>query len=432
MPSPAPPAATSAVRWHMLGWVFAAAFIAYLQRTAMSVVAVPLAHDAGFTTSQVGWLFNAFMVTYTLFQVPGGVFGQRVGARRAVLLYTLLSVAALASFALAPGFATGATLFALLIATRLVLGVAHGPLFPTNSGLMQAWFPPRRWALINGLQVMGLSFGGAAAGPLVSAITVHGGWQRAMLATCVPGLLLAAGWWWAVRDTPREHPGVSTDELARIAEGRAAPAAAGFDWRRIGAVLANRVVWVLTLGYLLQNYAYYFFFSWSVTYLVESRHLTLLRSGWFSAVPILAGGVGAWLGGQWCDLAVARLGARRGYRLLPMIALPLAAALLVVLLQTPSDGLAVALLAACFFAIQLTQAPFWAAAFHVSGDQASTATGVLNAGGNLGGIIGIWLIARLVEQSGWTLALETGVGFTLASAATWFWVDADRARRVPA
>jgi ACS family D-galactonate transporter-like MFS transporter len=414
------------VRWLIFGWVFAAAFIAYLQRTAMSVVAVPLSREAGFTTSQIGWLFNAFMITYTALQVPGGLFGQRIGPRRAVLSCTLLAIAGTLAFVLTPALASGAALFALMIGARLVIGVAHGPLFPTNSGLMQAWFPPRRWALVNGLQVMGLSLGGAAAPPIVAALMDRHGWQFAMLATCVPGLVFAVGWWWFARDAPREHAGVSAAELAVIEHGRAPAPARHFDWHQIAAVLADRNIWWLTVGYLLQNYVYYFFWNWSFSYLVEARHMTVPTSGWMTAIPLVAGALGAWLGGQWCDLACARFGPRWGFRLLPMIALPLAALLLLIASRTLSDRLAIAALAGCFFATQLTQAPFWAAAYWVAPNQASTATGVLNAGGNLGGIIGTWLVASLVSGTGWGTAIATGVGFSLASAGTWFLVDADR------
>jgi len=429
MPSSGAPAAAARptrVRWLMFLWVFLAAFVAYLQRTAMSVIAVPLNQQQGFTTPQIGWVFNAFMITYTAFQVPGGMLGQRLGPRRGTALWLAAAAAGTAAFALAPAFASGAALFAAMIVIRLLIGAAHGPLFPTNAGLMQAWFPPRRWALINGLQVTGLTLGGAAATPIVASLMERSGWQAAMLATCVPGVALALFWWWSVRDTPAEHAAVSAGEIAAIGAGREAALGARFDWRAVGRLLANRNVWWLTLGYLLQNYVYYFFWNWSFSYLVEGRHMTVPRSGWLAAIPLASGAAGAWLGGQWCDLLCAKLGPRWGFRALPLLALPLAALLLLVVAHTSSDRVAIAALAGCFFATQLTQAPFWAAAYWVAPEQASMATGVLNAGGNLGGIIGTWLVATLVGSASWPVAIATGVGFALASAATWIPVNAER------
>ncbi len=420
----APPAIR--IRWVIFAWVFATAFVAYLQRSAMSVIAVPLHRELGFTIEQIGWIFNAFMITYTAFQVPGGMFGQRVGPRRGTTLYLVVAAAGTVAFAAAPWVAAGAALFALMIGIRLLIGVAHGPLFPTNAGLMQAWFPPRRWALINGLQVMGLSLGGALAQPIAGSLMERSGWQVALYATSVPGFLLAVFWWWSVRDTPREHPVVGAAELAEIEADRQPTRARRFDWAEVRRVLLNRHIAWITIGYLLQNYVYYFFWNWGFSYLVEGRHMTVPSSKWLMAIPLAAGAIGAALGGQWCDLARARLGPRWGFRLLPLVALPLAALLLVVVARTPSDALAVAALAGCFFATQLTQAPFWAAAYWIAPEQASTATGIVNAGGNLGGIIGTWLVAMLVSSAGWGTAIATGVGFALASAATWFLVDAER------
>ncbi|HXQ30781.1 MAG TPA: MFS transporter [Steroidobacteraceae bacterium] len=418
------------VRWLVFVWIFAAAFIAYLQRTTLAVVAVPLTREAGFTTWQISWLFNAFLIAYTAFQVPGGLFGQRVGARRGTLACILLSVAGTAGFAFAPALATGTSLLALLAAARFITGVAQGPLFPINAGLVQAWFPPRRWALMNGLQVTGLSLGAAATQPIVSRLMSDHGWQAAVYATCVPGLALAAVWWWYVRDTPREHPAVLHAELTEIEGGEQPARARQFDWAAAGRVLADRNVLLLTLGYLLMNYVFYFFMNWSFTYLVEARKLTILQSGWLAAIPLVTGALCASLGGYLCDLACLRIGARWGFRIVPLVTLPLAAVLLSVAMRTESAYWAVAALAGCFGCAQMTEAPFWAAAFWVARDQASAATGVLNTGGNVGGIIGTFLVGYLASRYGWGAAFATGIGFALASGALWLLIDAER--RVPA
>jgi MFS transporter, ACS family, glucarate transporter len=386
---------------------------------------VPLMHQVGFTTWQISWLFNAFLIAYTGFQIPGGLFGQRVGPRRGTLACLLLSVAGTAAFAAAPQLALGAALLVLLALARFVTGVAQGPLFPINAGLIQAWFPPRRWALMNGLQVTGLSLGAAVTQPLVARLMTDHGWQAAVYSTCLPGLALAAVWWWYVRDTPREHPAVRSAELAEI-EGGERPPPRQFQWAAARRVLANRNVLLLTLGYLLMNYVFYFFMNWSFTYLVEARRLTILQSGWLAAIPLVTGALCASVGGYLCDLACVRLGARWGFRVLPLVTLPLAAVLLSVAMRTDGAYWAVAALAACFGCVQMTEAPFWAATFWVAREQASAATGLLNTGGNLGGIIGTFLVGYLASRYGWGAAFATGIGFALASAALWLLIDVER------
>ena len=412
----------------MFGCVFAAAFVTYVQRQSLSVVATRLMPEAGLTTRELSWLFDAFLIFYTLLQFPGGLLAQRIGARRLTFGCVLLSTLATAATGFAPAVAAGTTLLWLLIATRAINGIALGPLFPANAGVVQAWYPPHRWALMNGLQVTGLSLGAAVTPLAVAAVMQAFGWHAALYATCVPGLLLAAVWLWYVRDTPREHGAVHATELAEIepTPRPALPRAGG--WTEARRVLTNRNVLLLSLGYLLMNYVFYFFMHWSFLYLVEERHLTLLQGGSLALIPFLTGSVCASVGGYLCDGACRRLGPRWGFRLVPLVTLPLAALLLLLAVRLESPYAAVAALAACFGCAQMTEAPFWAATFWVARERASAATGVLNSGGNIGGIIGTPIVGYLVAAHNWNAAFATGVGFALASAALWLLIDADRGR----
>jgi len=54
-----------------------------------------------------------------------------------------------------------------------------------------------------------------------------------------------------------------------------------------------------------------------------------------------------------------------------------------------------------------------------------SATGVLNTGGNLGGIIGIPIVAYLSGHGHWTLAFVIGAIFALLGAIAWLGIDAD-------
>lgn len=409
----------------MFGCVFAAAFVSYVQRQSLSVVAAQLMPEVGITKVELGWLYAAFLGGYTLFQFPGGLIAQRFGARHATFTCVLLSTLATAATAFAPRIATGIALVAMLVVVRAVNGLALGPLFPANAGVVQAWFPPHRWALMNGLQVTGLSLGATVTPPLVAAIMRAYGWHAALYATCLPGLALAAVWLWYVRNTPREHGAVPPAELAEIEPTRRVTTPRRVSWAEVRLVLANRNVLLLSLSYLLMNYVFYFFMNWSFLYLVQERQLTLLEGGWLASVPFLTGSICASVGGYLCDFACRRFGARWGFRLLPLITLPLAAALLLIAVRVQHPYAAVVALAACFGCAQMTEAPFWAATFWVARERASAATGVLNTGGNLGGIIGSLIVGYLSAAQHWQAVFATGVGFALAGAALWLLIDAE-------
>ena len=414
------------VRWVLFAFIFAASFVAYLQRSSLSVVAAGMMPALGITQVQMAWLFTAFLAAYTLLQFPGGLIGQHIGPRRTVLATLLLSTAGTAATAFAPVLATGLMLVAVLAGVRGLVGAAQGPLFPSTSGLMEAWFPPRRWALVLGLEVTGLSLGAAATPPLLATVMQSFGWQAALYVTCLPGLVLAAFWWHAVRDTPREHRAMTAAELAEIEPAPRAAVARRLTWHEILALLADRNVLLLTLSYLLMNYVYYFFINWSFLYLVQERQLTLLQGGWLASLPLLAGSLGGAFGGQACDLLCHRLGARRGVRVLPLLALPLASVLLLVAVNADSAWAAVAALAGCFGFVQTTEAPYWAGTFWVARERSAAATGLLNTGGNVGGVIGTPIVGYLTAGQHWTAAFAVGVGCALASAALWLLIDVDQ------
>ena len=190
--------------------IFGFACASYLQRQGIGIAAERMMPELGLTQVQVGWLMNAFLITYAVFQVPGGLFGQRFGARLTIAIIGILSVLASVLTAAAPLIATSALMFTTLVIARSLLGVAHGGLFPVEAGTIRHWYPVTRWSSMLGLLVTGLWTGAALASPLVASLMQAYGWQAAILLTSVPSLLLVVLWWIVVRDLPERHPWVKS------------------------------------------------------------------------------------------------------------------------------------------------------------------------------------------------------------------------------
>jgi len=88
--------------------------------------------------------------------------------------------------------------------------------------------------------------------------------------------------------------------------------------------------------------------------------------------------------------------------------------------------LAVVALALCFAAVELNEGPYWAAIMHVGRSDSMAAGGLLNTGGNLGGLICTPIVAYLSGHQAWTPAFLIGMGFAAVSAALWLVVDPTR------
>ena len=119
------------VRWWIFGFLFAIGFLEYLQQRALTIAAEPMIPALHLSQMQIGWLEQAFVIGYMLFQIPGGVLGQRCGARWMFSVIGTASVICIAITAFAPDLLTGAAIFAVMFAAQFVMGVAQAPTFPT-------------------------------------------------------------------------------------------------------------------------------------------------------------------------------------------------------------------------------------------------------------------------------------------------------------
>ena len=417
------------VRWPILACLFGFAFVAYMQRTSFSVAAEQMMPQLGISQLQLGWLMTIYLVPYTILQLPGGVFGQWLGARKALAYTGLLGLVAALATPLAPLLFTGAALLLMLMLARFLLGVAHAPLFPVSTGAIEAWFPVGHWSFPNGLQVSGLQLGSAAATPMIAFLMTTYGWKNALVWTTLPALLLIALWSWYGRDRPAQHPLVSAAELAELGANESAPAATRITMAEVWKVLANRDVLLLAISYTIMNYVFYLLGSWCFLYLVQERHLSVPQSGLLGSLPFIAAAIGAAVGGKWADRLALRFGLRNGYRAIPLVALPLAGVLLFLGVKAANPFWAVAALSLAYGATEMTEGPYAAATTAVSRENAMAAWGVVGTGGNLGGIIGTPIVGWLSSQHAWTAAFVTGAAAAIVSGLMWLWIDGSRAMR---
>jgi MFS family permease len=208
------------VRYRILGVLFVLSFVNYLLRNNLSIAIPSIQEEFSFSNAELGWILGSFNFSYALLQIPGGIFGQIYGPRRA-LTFMALSWGVLTFLtgfvpALMAASATGAMVSLLVI--RVFLGATNAPLFPITAGAFANWFPAGRWAFPNAALSVGLVLGQAAIGPIVTALIVKYGWRESFYLFAPLGLLIGAWWYWYGRDRPAQHPAI-TDEEVRLIEG---------------------------------------------------------------------------------------------------------------------------------------------------------------------------------------------------------------------
>jgi MFS transporter, ACS family, glucarate transporter len=404
----------------------AAGAVVYFQQRAVSIAAERIMPELKLSQMQIGWLQWAFVLAYGLLQIPGGVVGQRLGARKALAALLLIAVAASIAAPLAPYVLQGTTLFAALFLTQLVLGIAHAPFFPVCAGTMEAWLPAGRWALAQGLHTFGCQVGAAIAPAVLVLLISSLGWQPALVWASLPPLALVALWIWYGRDSPREHPSVRGEELAELDALPMPPTDTQITRARMWAILRDRSVAAATLSYICMNYVFYLLSTWSFLYLIQERHFTVIESGALASLPPIGAAIGAGAGGTLTDALCRWFGVRWGFRLVPLVSLPLAGMLLLLATGASNAYVAVAALTLAYTAVEINEASYWAGTMRIAQADTMAATGVLNTGGNAGGWIGIPIVAYLSGHGQWHATFVIGFVCALAAALAWLWVDAAR------
>ena len=420
------------VRYRILAVLFVLSFVNYLLRNNLSVAVPSIRQEFGFTNAELGWILGSFNFAYALFQIPGGIFGEVYGPRRALAIIAVSWGVLTFLTGFAPALMAASTTGAMvsLIVVRFLLGVSNAPIFPVMAVNFASWFPVGRWAFPNAVSTVGVALGQAAIGPVVTILIIKFGWRESFYLLAPLGVLAGAWWYWYGRDRPAEHRAITQAELELIGRERAPANTASprGEWRK---VFLQKDILLLAASYFCNNYVFYMFANWLFIYLVESRGFSLLESGFLYALPFATGALLAAIGGLVCDGLCKRIGARWGCRLPAMSGLVLVAVFLLAGAHSINPYVAVTLLSLCFGFTQFTDGSYWSATTYAGGRHTGTATGVLNTGGNLAGFLAP-VVGLMVDQLGWLSTLASGSVFALTGAALWLFISVQPRKPLPA
>ena len=416
------------MRWRLFAILMLASFVSYVFRNNINTAAPIMMADLGLTEIQWGWVIAAFMTGYALFQLPGGILGDRFGPRWVVTVIAVLWAVTNAAVALVPGaqVASVGAILTSLILVRFFVGIAHAPIYPATNPVIVNWFPVGGWALPCGLSSTALNLGVAASTPVLAWSLIEFGWRASLLYMSPLGLVVAALMWWYARDKPEEHRSVNQAEIDLIAAGRDTETEA--DDAKVSTLdlLKNRDVRWLTLSYFCMNYTFYVVFSWFFYFLVEVRGFSLSDAGWLTSAQWIAGAIGAAASGWYCDRLCRRKGLRLGCRLPIVIAGIASAICLIGGVFHPSPAIAMFLLVACVFFNQAMDPPYWTASMSIGGKASGGVGGMMNTGGNISGIVSAVLLPWFAANFGWSLAITSAAVFSLLAAFLMLFVRPER------
>jgi MFS family permease len=391
--------------------------LSYIDRVNISTAAPFIQADLHLSDAQLGLVLSAFALPYALLQVFGGWLGDRIGARRTMTYLACVWAVATVATGLAVGLAS-------LFAARLLLGLGESAAFPSATQAMSRWLPAELRAMGQGIVHAASRLGNAAAPLIVGGLIALGGWRISFWALGVLSVVWAFVWLRFYRDVPRDHPRTTADELRELPDG-GAPAAGrtATPWRAMLPALLPVLAVDFCYGWLLWVYL-----TWLPSLFKTQFGLKLGGFALYTSLVLLAGVVGDLAGGRLSDELMRRRGALVARRVPLVAGLTASMVCLLPALFVHSLLATTVSLAAAFFFLELTNSTIWALPMDVAPDHAGAASGLVNTGFGVAGVLSPAIFGLLLGASGgqWRLPLLLSVVILAVGAACALKVDPRR------
>jgi MFS family permease len=208
----------SRARLVIVGMIFVAVVINYLDRSNISITVPEMKKAFGFDNRQMGLVLSGFGWSYAAFQICGGWLADRIAPRflyPAILILWSVCTGLLGT----AGLVVGSSITALFL-LRLAVGALEAPAYSINNQVTTAWFPDKERAGATGFYISGQFVGIAFLTPLLFWIQEAFDWRHVFYFTGGLGIFWGLVWLVVYR-SPRKFRGANAAEIAQIEAGGA-------------------------------------------------------------------------------------------------------------------------------------------------------------------------------------------------------------------
>ena len=344
----------------------------YLNRLNFAPVIPLIMEDLKLSHAQVGFVSALFFAFYAAAQLPAGYLSDILGPKRIITFGGVIS--ALANF-----FFSAVSSMFYLIGAQSLNGLGQGGGWGPSVKLLNNWFPESERGRALGAFCTCVSIFTVLAYVLAGYLGETFGWRAAFWTT--PMILLSVVFvFWRVVD---DHPGRPPEPDGANSGNR----------NRLIAILSNKDLRMVCLGFSCLNYISYCNLVWVPAYLHESYSLSVVTASLFAGMYPAAGIIARPLGGYLSDVTFG--GRRRPLLLIGLFFILLST---VFLASTKHLGWAVILIVCVGFFDQLIGTLFFALELDMlPSELAGTGAGFVDAGGHLGSMSAMFISGLLVD-----------------------------------
>jgi len=267
------------LRWLMIGLVFLATLINFIDRFTVSTLAPLIVSDLNLTNQQYAGIASWFLVAYSISHALSGRLYDRIGVKKGFSFsITLWSLAAMAH-----ATARGAGALSVF---RFLLGLGEAGNWPGAAKICAEWFPVKERTFAMSIFNSGAALGSVIATPIIVALQFRFGWQATFLITGSLGFFWLILWLALYRPpTPAERAVLGVQEATNADQT---------PWIEL---IQHKQVWAIVLGRFFSDPVWWLYLNWLPLYLSRVHGLDLKTIAWAAPVPFLVSDIGSLLGG---------------------------------------------------------------------------------------------------------------------------------------
>jgi ACS family D-galactonate transporter-like MFS transporter len=378
---------TSPQRWWLMALLVTGMVICYAQRGALPFAAPTLIKELHISKTDMGFLLSTFFFLYSFMQIPAGWLVDRFGVKKAYALGFIIWSIASALTGLAGGFYT-------LILFQLILGVGQSVAFPASARAVANWFQNKERGTVTASYLTGVRIGQALAGAIGAYFLARYSWKVFFgVIGLVPILWFLP--WYKFLSQWDEQPEDKKEPLDL------APVKKKSSFLQSLALLKNRTVFGIFLGFFAYDYVWFVYTRWLAGYLKLERGFSDKEMGVWTSAPFLVMSVVIVGSGFLSDYLI-----RRGYSEISVRKIFIVIGLGLCMLIVPAGMVegrmtSVWLLAISLCGLGVASPNTWTLTQAVcSKTLVGTVSGIQNFGGNLGGIIAPFLTGYIADKTG--------------------------------
>jgi sugar phosphate permease len=406
------------VRYWVVVFAVTLAIITYIDRVALGLAAPQITKDLHLDKSQMGTVFLGFLLAYSLFEIPSGFLGDKLGPRSVLMRIVIWWSAFVAGTGLAWNRVS-------LIVIQTLFGMGEAGCFPNIAKAFSVWLPRDERTRAQGIVWLSARWGGAFTPAIVYVVYKFVSWRVAFLLFGCMGVVWAVCFYRWFRDRPSEKKGVNAAELALLHNAEAHAGHGPVPWQLF---VSSPQVWYLCGQYFCLSYSWYFAITWMPTYLKEARHIDPSQGEFavLAGLPLFLGGIGAVCSGFISKRLNRFTGSTNATRkMLGMVGLLGASILMAASTFFANPILAVLSLALASFCNDITLPGAWASAMDVGGSFAGTLSGTMNMMGNGGGALASYLAPQilLAANNNWNAVIYVAAGIYFIGIFFWMALD---------